>query len=118
MTDVYIESSDFDIDPAGDDFQFIRRVIPDIRFTGTGDTGSTGQTVNVVLKRRNFPGESLTTAITSTCTSVTDKIDTRVRGRQAVLRIESDDDGDSGTQLGLGFRVGAMRLDASPDGKR
>jgi hypothetical protein len=35
-----------------------------------------------------------------------------------VLRIESDDDGDSGTQLGLGFRVGAMRLDASPDGKR
>ena len=118
MTDVYIESSDFDIDPAGDDFQFIHRVIPDIRFTGTGDTGSTGQTVNVVLKRRNFPGESLTTAVTSTCTSVTAKIDTRVRGRQAVLRIESDDDGDSGTQLGLGFRVGAMRLDASPDGKR
>ena len=118
MTNVFIESSDFDIDPGGDSFQFINRIIPDIRFTGTGDTGSTGQTVNVVLKRRNFPGESLTTAITSTCTSVTTKINTRVRGRQAVLRIESDDDGDTSTTQGVGFRVGAMRLEFRPDGRR
>ena len=118
MTDVYIESSDFNIDPAGDDFQFISRVIPDIKFTGTGSTGSGGQTVNVVLKRRNFPGESLTTAVTSTCDSATTKIDTRIRGRQAVLRIESDDDGDSSTTQGVGFRVGAMRLSFRPDGRR
>jgi len=118
MTNVYIESSDFDIDPAGDDYQFISRIIPDIKFTGTGTTGSGGQTVNIVLKRRNFPGETLTTAVTSTCDSATAKIDTRVRGRQAVLRIESDDDGDSATTTGVGFRVGAMRLDARPDGKR
>jgi hypothetical protein len=118
MTNVFIESSDFDIDPAGEDFQFIRRVIPDIQFTGTGSTGSGGQTVNVVLKRRNFPGEALTTVITSTCDSDTRKIDTRVRGRQAVLRIESDDDGSSGTAEGVGFRVGAMRLDFRPDGRR
>ena len=118
MTNVFIESSDFDIDPAGEDFQFIRRVIPDIQFTGTGSTGSGGQTVNVVLKRRNFPGEALTTVITSTCDSATTKIDTRVRGRQAVLRIESDDDGSSGTAEGVGFRVGAMRLDFRPDGRR
>ena len=118
MTNVYIESSDFDIDPAGDDYQFISRIIPDIKFTGTGTTGSGGQTINIVLKRRNFPGETLTTAVTSTCDSATAKIDTRVRGRQAVLRIESDDDGDSATTTGVGFRVGAMRLDARPDGKR
>jgi hypothetical protein len=118
MTNVFIESSDFDIDPAGEDFQFIRRIIPDIQFTGTGSTGSGGQTVNVVLKRRNFPGEALTTVITSTCDSATTKIDTRVRGRQAVLRIESDDDGSSGTAEGVGFRVGAMRLDFRPDGRR
>ena len=118
MTNVFIESSDFDIDPAGEDFQFISRVIPDIQFTGTGSTGSGGQTVNVVLKRRNFPGEALTTVITSTCDSATTKIDTRVRGRQAVLRIESDDDGSSGTAEGVGFRVGAMRLDFRPDGRR
>jgi hypothetical protein len=111
MTDVFIESSDFDIDPGGEDFQFIDRIIPDIKFTGTAATGSNGQAVNLVLKRRNFPGEDLTTAVTSTCTSNTTKIDTRVRGRQAVLRIESDDDG-------VGFRVGAMRLDFRPDGRR
>ena len=30
MTNVFIESSDFDIDPGGEDFQFISRIIPDI----------------------------------------------------------------------------------------
>ena len=118
MTNVFIESSDFDLDPGGEDFQFISRIIPDIKFTGTGSTGSGGQSVNVVLKRRNFPGESLTTAVTSTCDSATTKIDTRVRGRQAVLRIESDDDGTAATTEGVGFRVGAMRLNFRPDGKR
>jgi len=118
MTNVFIESSDFDIDPGGEDFQFISRIIPDIKFTGTGSTGSGGQSVNVVLKRRNFPGESLTTAVTSICDSATTKIDTRVRGRQAVLRVESDDDGAAGSTEGVGFRVGAMRLNFRPDGKR
>ena len=118
MTNVFIESSDFDIDPGGEDFQFISRIIPDIKFTGTGSTGSGGQSVNVVLKRRNFPGESLTTAVTSICDSATTKIDTRVRGRQAVLRVESDDDGAAGSTEGVGFRVGAMRLNFRPDGRR
>ena len=118
MTNVFIESSDFDIDPGGEDFQFISRIIPDIQFTGSGSTGSGGQSVNVVLKRRNFPGESLTTAVTSTCDSATTKIDTRVRGRQAVLRVESDDDGAAGNTEGVGFRVGAMRLNFRPDGRR
>ena len=118
MTNVFIESSDFDIDPGGEDFQFISRIIPDIKFTGSGQTGTGGQTVNIVLKRRNFPGEDLTTAVTSTCTSNTTKIDTRVRGRQAVLRIESDDDGIPATTEGVGFRVGAMRLNFRPDGRR
>ena len=116
MTNVFIESSDFDIDPAGEEFQFISKIIPDIKFTGTGDTGSAGQTAEIVLKRRNFPGEDLTTAVTSSCTSVTTKIDTRIRGRQAVLRIQSND--DDTTQTGMSFRVGAMRLDSSPDGRR
>jgi hypothetical protein len=118
MTNVFIESSDFDIDPGGEDFQFISRIIPDIQFTGSGSTGSGGQSVNVVLKRRNFPGESLTTAVTSVCDSATTKIDTRVRGRQAVLRVESDDDGAPGSTEGVGFRVGAMRLNFRPDGRR
>jgi hypothetical protein len=116
MTDVFIESSDFDIDPAGEQFQFISKIIPDIKFTGSGSTGTGGQTAEVVLKKRNYPGEDLTTATTSSCTSNTTKIDTRVRGRQAVLRIQSND--DDTTKTGMSFRVGAMRLDIKPDGMR
>lgn len=114
MDNVFIESSDFDL-ADGEDFQSIRRIIPDIKFTGDGGTG---QTVNVVVKTRNFPAESLSTATTATCTSSTSKIDTRIRARQAVLRVESDDDNTSGDNLGVGFRVGATRMDVQPNGRR
>jgi len=114
MDNVFIESSDFDIGE-GEEFQYVSRIIPDIKFTGSGGTG---QTVNVVLKQRNFPGESLTTNSTSTCTSSTTKIDTRLRARQAALRIESDDDGSLGSRSGVGFRIGAMRMDVRPNGRR
>ena len=115
MTNVFIESSDFDLGE-GDDYQFISKIIPDIRFIGNADTGASGQTLDLVLKRRNFPGESLTTALTSSCTSVTTKIDTRMRGRQAVFRIQSND--DDTTVTGMSFRAGATRIDLKPDGKR
>ena len=81
MNNVFIESSDFDLGE-GEEFQSISRVIPDVKFTGNGGSG---QTINVVLKQRNFPGESLSTNVTSTCTSTTTKIDTRLRARQAAL---------------------------------
>jgi len=116
MTNVFIESSDFDLDPAGEEFQSVSRVIPDIQFTGNVDTGASGQNVDIVLKRRNYPGEELTTALTSSCTSVTTRIDTRVRGRQAVLRIQSND--TDVNAVGTSFRVGSMRLDVKPDGRR
>ena len=93
----------------------IRRIIPDIKFTGNGGSD---QTINFVIKTRNFPADSLATAATNTCTSSTTKIDTRVRARQATLRVESDDDGSSGVRLGVGFRVGATRMDLQPSGKR
>ena len=115
MTNVFIESSDFDLGE-GDEYQFISEMIPDIRFIGNGDTGASGQTLDLVLKRRNFPGESLTTAITTACTSVTTKINTRLRGRQAVFRIQSND--DDSTVVGMSFRAGATRINLKPDGKR
>ena len=114
MDNVYIESSDFALGN-GEDFQSINKIIPDIKFTGSGGTG---QTVNVVLKQRNYPGESLSTDSTNTCTATTTKIDTRLRARQAALRIESDDDGSVGVRSGVGFRVGAMRMDVRPNGRR
>ena len=113
MDNVFIESADFDLGE-GEDFQFIRRVIPDVKFTGTG----TNQTINMVLKARNYPGDTLTTDQTTPFTSTTTKIDTRARGRQAAIRFESDDDGNDGVREGLGFRIGATRLDLQPNGRR
>ena len=114
MTDVYIESADFDIGE-GENFQFVRRMIPDVSFTGTGGSA---QQINTVLKTRNYPGDSLATDSTTAFTATTTKIDMRARARQAVVRFESDDDASTSTQLGVGFRVGGTRLDIRPNGRR
>ena len=114
MDNVFIESSDFALGN-GEQFQSISRIIPDIKFTGSGGSG---QTINFVLKQRDFPGDSLVTESTNTCTSSTTRIDTRLRARQAALRIESDDDNSEGARLGVGFRVGATRMDLKVNGRR
>ena len=114
MTNVYIESGDFDIGE-GEEIQFIRRMIPDVKFTGTGGSG---QQINTVLKTRNYPGDSLATDSTNAFTATTTKIDMRARARQAAVRFESDDDAATGVQLGVGFRVGGTRLDIRPNGRR
>ena len=113
MDNVYIESSDFDIDD-GEYISFVRNVIPDVKFTGSGGAD---QAINFVLKKRNYPGETLSTSSTSSITGTTTKINTRLRGRQAVLRIESDDDNTAGN-TGVGWRVGSTRFDIRPDGRR
>ena len=114
MNNVFIESADFDIGD-GEQFQFIRRFIPDVKFTG--DSSGT-QKINLVLKARNYPGDTLTTDQTSSFTSSTTKVDTRARGRQAAVRFESDDDAETVDRLGVGFRIGATRLDVQPNGRR
>ena len=114
MDNVFIESSDFALGN-GEQFQSISKIIPDVKFTGNGGSD---QTINFVLKQRNFPGESLATDSTNTCTATTTKIDTRLRARQAALRIESDDDNSLGARLGVGFRVGATRMDLKVNGRR
>ena len=113
MDNVYIESSSLDIQE-GDYYTFVNRIIPDIRFTGSNSDAA----MNVVLKKRNWPAESLSTASTTSVTSSTDKINTRARARQVVLRFESDDDNSAGLREGLGFRVGATRMEIRPNGKR
>ena len=107
MSSVYIQSGDFDIGN-GQDFQFIKRMIPDIDFNGTGGSG---QAVDAVLKVRNYPGDSLATEQTTSFTGTTTKIDMRARGRQAALRFQS-------SAAGVGFRLGNTRLDLQPNGKR
>ena len=108
MSNVYVESGDFDIGD-GQQLQFINRIIPDVTFTGSGGTD---QTINMVLKTRNWPASSLTTDSTNAVTSSTDKVNVRARARQGVLRIES------GTGTGLGWRIGATRMEIRPNGRR
>ncbi len=115
MDDVYIETSDFALDQSGNNFTFMHQAIPDILFTGDGGSD---QVINFVLKMRNFPNETFTTESTSTVTASTTKLNLRGRARQAVVRLESDDDAASGARLGVGWRLGSMRLNTRPDGRR
>jgi hypothetical protein len=112
MTDVFIESSDFDL-ADGDTFSFIKRIIPDIRFLNNSEGGQ----VNIVLKTRNFPGESLTSSSTNVVSSSTPQSHVRARGRQAVVRLESDDD-DTNANDDVGWRLGLLRMDIQSDGRR
>ena len=47
-----------------------------------------------------------------------EKIDTRARARQAIYRIESDDDNDVSVRNGMEFRLGATRFNFREDGRR
>jgi hypothetical protein len=113
MTNVFIESSDFDIGE-GEQFSFIRRIIPDFKFIENQNDCS----VNIVVKTRNFPGDSLTTSSTSAISQTTQQAYVRGRARQLVLRIESNDDATNNGNLGIGWRLGATRIDIKTDGRR
>mgnify|MGYP003636417307 CR=1 FL=1 len=114
MDNVFIESGDIDIEE-GNQLGFVSRIIPDVKFFGT--TPTDGQ-INFVLKTRNFPGESLTTNSTNNITSTTQQTFTRARGRQLVLRVQSDDDAATGLRTGFKWRLGANRIDIRTDGRR
>ena len=114
MTNVFIESSDFDIGD-GEQFTFIRRIIPDFKFIQNSNQNGS---VNIVVKTRNFPGDSLTTNSTSAIQASTQQAYIRGRARQMVLRFESDDDASNNGNLNIGWRLGATRIDVRPDGKR
>ena len=113
MTGVFIESSDFDLGD-GEQFAFARRIIPDFKFIENQNNCS----VNVVVKTRNFPGDSLSTNSTSEITSSTQQSFIRARARQMALRVESNDDATDNGNLGIGWRLGATRIDIKADGKR
>jgi len=114
MTNVFIESSDFDLGD-GEQFTFIQKIIPDFKFLqNSNEDGS----VNVVVKTRNYPGDSLSVNSTSSIQANTQQAFVRGRARQMVLRFESDDDAANNGNLGIGWRLGATRIDVRTDGKR
>ena len=116
MDNVYVQSADFDFGE-GETLAFIKRIIPDIKFINAVNTSPNGA-VNVVLKKRDFNGESLSTNSTNQVTSSTTQSYVRARGRQFVLRFESDDDNAVGDRKDYKWRLGATRMDIQPSGRR
>ena len=111
----YIESSQMDIGD-GENYMFIRRMIPDITFRGsTVDSPS----ANFILKARDFPGAAYTNEQDKTVTrsatvpveQFTNQVHVRLRGRSFAFRIEAD-------TLGTAWRLGSPRVDIRPDGRR
>lgn len=123
----FITSAEFDIDD-GNDFAFIWRVLPDITFRGS--TATNPQATLYLLPLQNsgsgYNDNTSTNAnqsvagtsygtITRTATLVveefTGQLNTRVRGRQMSIKIES-------TGLGVQWQLGAPRIDIRPDGRK
>ena len=111
----YIESSQFDIGD-GDQFSFVRRLIPDLTFRN-----STAETpiANFTVKARNFPGgaylQDNSKAVEKTASvpveQFTQDAHIRLRGRSIAIKVDSD-------STGTGWRLGSPRIDVRSDGRR
>ena len=116
MTNVFIESADLDIGD-GENFAFVKKVLPDVKFLTETDTNTPA--INFVLKRRDFSNQSLTTDSTTQITAASTEGFLRSRGRQFVLRFESDDDNVSpANNKDFKWRLGSTRLDVQASGRR
>lgn len=100
----YIRSGYFDIGD-GDQMLLMSRFIPDFQ----NQIGN----LTVRLLLRPFPQATATPSSLDpyVITPTTEKVDTRARGRQIQLRIESD-------EVGSNWRYGTMRVNIQPDGLR
>ena len=110
--DSYIVSNDADLQ-SGDHLMLIRRIIPDVDFTG-----STAESPEVLVsvKPRNFPGSAYDSepdepVIQTAVNQYTNQVFLRARARQMGFKIES-------VNLGVQWQLGAPRLDGRPDGTR
>jgi len=116
-----ISSAEFDIDD-GDHFGFVWRMLPDITFRGS-TAASPNVTMTLIPMQNsgsgyNDPislGGNSTATVTRTATAVieqfTGQVYIRVRGRQMILQIESN-------QIGCAWQLGSPRIDIKQDGRR
>jgi len=117
----YITSGEFDLND-GHKFSFVWRVMPDITFDGS-TTESPSATMTLYPLQNsgsgyNSPaseGGDSSGAITRSATvpveAYTNQINTRVRGRQLAVKIES-------TAAGVQWQLGVPRIDMRADGRR
>jgi hypothetical protein len=100
----FIQSGYFDI-AEGDNMLFMKRFIPDFK-NQVGDL-----TVRLLLRPYPQASASPSSLDPYVITPTTQKVDTRARGRQISLKIESD-------ALNTNWRYGTLRVDVQPDGLR
>ena len=115
----YISSSEFDIDD-GDRFGFVWRMLPDLTFSGS-DAAPTPEVVYTLYPMQNSGSgtgtpatanvDKLTGAQYTVTEGFTGQINTRVRGRQLILKVAS-------SNLGTTWQLGSTRIDIRPDGRR
>lgn len=116
----YISSSEFDIGD-GHNFGFVWRVLPDLTFANsTTDPLGNQPNVTLTLYPMSNSGSGVGTPGTDLVTkgaayNITEEFNgivyTRVRGRQMIFKIESN-------QIGTAWQLGAPRIDVRPDGRR
>jgi hypothetical protein len=117
--EAYISSSEFDIED-GEHFGFVWRMLPDLTFSGS-DASPTPQVTYTLYPMQNSGSgtgtavnkdvDKLTGAAYTVTEGFTGQINTRVRGRQLILKVSSDN-------LGTTWQLGATRIDIRPDGRR
>ena len=111
----FIESSPLSIE-SGDQFQLIRRVIPDVTFDGSEQATPT---VTFTLQGYDKPGQggqdsvngTVTKEVSDTVEKYTGELFLRLRGRSFSVKIEN-------TGTGTQWRLGIPRVDVRPDGRR
>lgn len=116
----YIGSSEFDIGD-GHNFGFVWRVIPDLTFSNSenspaGASPRVSMTLRALYNSGSGQIDSATGLVSKGSTYLiteefTGQIFTRVRGRQMIFEIESD-------QINTAWQLGAPRIDIKPDGRR
>jgi hypothetical protein len=87
----------------GDDFSFVSRLIPDIQ--------NQSGTLNLDFEFLRYPNDANAVTKSTSFTSGTEKVDLRGRGRQFTANIVSN-------TTGTAWRLGTMRFDIQPDGRR
>ena len=102
--EAFLQSGYFDIGD-GDQMMYMKRFIPDFK-DQIGDL-----ICRINLKRYPQVDAEVSSLDPYTITPSTDKVDTRARGRQISLRIES-------SELNSSWRFGTLRVDIQPDGLR
>ena len=116
----YISSSEFDIGD-GHNFGFIWRVLPDLTFSDStnapnGDVPKVTMTLYGLANSGSGRTSSASQPVSSSSAyditeEFTGQIFTRMRGRQMIFKIESN-------QINTAWQLGAPRIDIRPDGRR